>query len=189
MFDYKRWIAPDVVSNLAFVISAVIVGLGNGFTGGAFIASMTFLTTGSIAYHSGISDANDWDVMAIYAVGISLWIYTLFEPINAIIGLPAGVYTPLVALTMIVFGSIGAFILRMKYSNIPLEVKVGVMFTIIYVTAFIIFGFNSLLLTSIGLMIVALLIRSKFHWLWHLLSGTALALLFAGVTASSIVTS
>lgn len=182
MFNYKRWITPDVVSNLAYAISAVIVGLGNGFTGGAFIASMIFLTSGSIAYHGGVESGNHWDVMGIYAVGVGLWIYTLFGPVNAVIGLPTGVYAPLLALGMLAGGGAAAFALRMKQLDVPMEVKVGALFGVLYATAFMFNGFNSSLLTSMGLIIVALLLRSRFHWLWHLISGPALALIFVGVT-------
>lgn len=182
MFDYKRWITPDVVTNLAYVISAIVVGLGSGFPGGAFIASMTFLTGSSIAYHGDVPDANHWDGMGIYAVGVGLWIYTLFGPANAVIGLSADIWSPMLALGMIVVGGAAAFALRMKQLDVPMEVKVGALFAVLYATAFMFNGFNSSLLTSMGIMIVALLLRNRFHWLWHLISGPALALIFVGVT-------
>lgn len=183
MFDYKKWITPDVVSNLAYVIAAIVVGMGNSFTGGAFIASMTFMAGGSVAYHGGVPNANHYDVMGIYAVGVGLWIYTLFGPANDVIGLSTGVYGPLLAIGMLVGGAAAALALRMKQLDVPMEVKVGALFTVLYATAFMFNGFNSSLLTSLGLIIVALLLRSRFHWLWHLISGPALALLFVGVTA------
>lgn len=186
MFDYKRWITPDVVSNpiyaLSAIIAVVVVGAGHAFTGGAFITAMTALTIGSMAYHAGVPKANNWDVMGIFAVGVGLWIYTLFGPANAVIGLPDGVWEPLLALGMLVGGGAAAFALRMKQLDVPMEVKVGALFAVLYATAFMFNGFNSSLLTSMGIMIVALLLRNRFHWLWHLISGPALALIFVGVT-------
>ena len=165
-----KWFTWDVLSNTAYLLLAVVVAHGDGPTGYVFIATMAFLTAGSMAYHAGVPRANHLDVMGMYAVGIALYLVTIMGT------------TELAAGTMVVLAVPSAYLLRMEQLDVRMEVKIAALFGVLYATAFLFHGFQQPLTASVSMMVVALVVRRYNHGLWHILSAAGLVSLWIGVT-------
>lgn len=164
----RKWFTWVVLTNLAYVITAVIVAHNDSPTGYVFIAAMTFLTVGSMLYHAGVPRGNDVDVMGMYTVGLAVWVVTIM-----------GTTVP-AAVAMVALAVPGAYLLRKKLPHTRMELKVAVLFSLVYVTAFLFHGLQYELLLSVWFMGGALIIRKHNHGWWHVFSAIGLGLLWAG---------
>lgn len=121
-------------------------------------------------YHAGGKDGNHWDVGTMYTLGLYIWLVTIGPE-------PSWWSVPLVLGTI----ALAARWLRMKQLSVPMENKIGGLFFVVYGTALLFTGLNEWVMASVGVILLALLVRSRAHWGWHLLSAPALALLWIGV--------
>ena len=165
-----KWFTWDTQTNWAYLLGAILVAHNDGPAGWVFIAIMAFLTVGSAMYHAGVPRANHLDVMAMYAVGIALWLVTIL-----------GTTVP-AAGAMILLAVPGAYLLRMEQLDVCMEVKIGALFGVLYAMALLFHGLNPYLLASVGTLVVALVCRGYNHGAWHLASACGLGLLWLGVT-------
>jgi len=153
----------DTATNLAYPI----FGLWTGDH--VFALMMLGLGSASAYYHAGGQHGNHWDVGAIYAVLIFLFLVA--------IGIPPIYVVP--------FAIPGGWALRMKQLDVPMEHKIGGLILPIIgfgVSAALITGSKDALMAfgiSSGVLGVALAIRAKIdHGLWHVVSALGLALLW-----------
>ena len=166
----RSWFTWDVLSNTAYLLGAILVAHGDGPTGYVFIATMAFLTVGSAGYHAGLPRWNHMDVTGIYAVGIVLYLVTIMGTTVSAAGTMVAVAVP------------GAYLLRMEQLDVRMEVKIAALFVVVYATAFMFHGTSQYLMASVGVMVVALMVRRYDHGVWHVTSAVGLALLWIGVT-------
>ena len=160
------------ISSVAFIVAGqaihllpdhVVADLG-------FLLLMTGLGVASTDYHAGGRRGAHWDVGFMYALGIYIWLMTV-----------AGEPLWWKASGAMVVAGIGAYGLRMKQLDVRMEGKIAGLFGIVYGTALMFTSLNPYVMGSVGLITLALFVRSKSHTAWHLIAAPALALLWIGV--------
>jgi hypothetical protein len=170
----------DTLSNLAYPLAGGYAAHAAGLAPADIVFALLMLAMGvtSWYYHAGGEDGNHWDVGTMYAIGLYVWSITL---IDAWLTMQAPAVTIMLVVFVLGLSAIGAFWLRIKQLDVKMESKIGGLFFVVYGAALLFTGLNPYVMASLGLIIVALLVRPKAHWVWHLLSAPALALLWIGV--------
>lgn len=163
----------DAVSSLAFIVAGQAPHLLPGdptIADVGYNLLMTVLGVASVYYHAGGRQGNHWDVGAMYALGIYIWLVMI-----------GNVTMPLWVALLILVAAGGAWTLRMKQLDVKMESKIGGMYFVVYGTALLFTSFSPYVMGSVGLITLALFVRSKSHTAWHLIAAPALALLWIGV--------
>lgn len=161
------------VSSLAFIVAGQASHLLPGdptIADVGYNLLMTVLGVASVYYHAGKQHGNHWDVGAMFALGIYIWLVTIAgEPLWwKVVG-------------ALVIAGIGAYGLRMRQLDVRMEGKIAGLFGIVYGTALMFTSLSPYVMASVGLITLALFVRSKSHTAWHLIAAPALALLWIGV--------
>lgn len=166
--QWRRW---DVQSNLAYpaaaVVGATLAQPVFTIEGALFVALMTTLCAASMYYHAGGIGGNHLDVGAMYATGLYLWIAGALDAwwwLAILVALPA------------------AWWLRMRQLDVPMELKVGALFGVLYLTAIMFHPEAWRILAVAGTVFaLALAVRPWLHSLWHVISAIGLAMLWVAM--------